>query len=100
MAGESKPMQGNVTQEQSNAIVQAGLRYISRYVVALITETDLPTSVSKEETLKRMRPASGIIVRADTDSYGILTAAHVLKREGNTKDLAGITVCAAAIVNG
>ena len=100
MAGECKPMQGGVTQEQTSAIVQAGLRYISKRAVALITETDFSTSVSKEETLKRMRPASGMIVRADTDSYGILTAAHVLKREGNTKDLAGITVCAAAIVNG
>ena len=100
MAGESKPMLGGVTQEQSKAIVQVGLRYISQHAVALITKTDLSTSVSKEETLKKMRPASGIIVRAETDSYGILTAAHVMKRGGNTKDLAGITVCAAAIVNG
>ena len=100
LVGDCKPMQGGVTQEQGNAIVQAGLKYVSKRAVALITETDLSTSVSKEETLKKMRLASGIIVRADADSYGILTAAHNLKREGNTKHLAGITVCAAEIESG
>lgn len=44
--------------------------------------------------LKNLNPGSGVLVQVHDRLHGVLTAAHVLRRSGNTRDATEITVIA------
>ena len=55
------------------------------------------TTTGKEhgsKPLENMRPASGVIVQIREQMYGILTAAHVLRRGDNSRESAEVTLLA------
>ena len=77
-------------EDASNAVLQKAQGWVSSFTVAIGTTGKVTSEIAPQE----MNPGSGVIVRVRANLYGILTAAHVLNRHGNTKDTAGVTVVA------
>lgn len=64
---------------------------VSSFTMFLFSEADFGGS----DPLGRMRPASGVLVRVN-GMHGILTAAHVLRRDNNTPQSVEVTVSGVA----
>jgi len=77
-------------QDTANAVLAKAQDRVSSHSVIIATTGEVGT----DKTPKDMRPASGVIVKLRSRMYGILTAAHVLRRGDNRSDLAGVTVLA------
>ena len=76
----------------SNKVLESAQVHVSSFSVII-------TTMGKEhgrKPLENMRPASGVIVQIRDQMYGILTAAHVLRRSKNTRDRAEVTLLASS----
>ena len=76
---------GEETATQAMAVAQ---EWVSRFTVVIGT-----TGSAKDSTnVTDLAPGSGVLVQLNRDTYGVLTAAHVLRRGDNTKSIASVTV--------
>ena len=81
---------GAYGEDASNAVLQKAQEWVSSFTVAIGTTGKVTSEIAPQD----MNPGSGVIVRIRGNTHGILTAAHVLNRPGNTKETAGVTVVA------
>ena len=79
---------GDYGNEVANDVMEAGQKWVSSFTVVIGTAG----GASNGRVVRDLVPATGVLVRLKGDMYGILTAAHVLKRGDNTRVRAGVTV--------
>ena len=65
-------------------------QWVTRFTVVIGTTG----MVRNSKQAKDITPGSGVVVRLDANTFGVLTAAHVLRRSDNTKDNVAVTVLA------
>lgn len=76
---------GEETAAQVMAVAQ---EWVSRFTVVIAT-----TGLAKDSTnVEELAPGSGVLVQLNHNTYGVLTAAHVLGRGDNSKSVGGVTV--------
>ena len=82
------PHLGDYGEETAAEVMAVAQEWVSRFTVVIVT-----TGSAKDSTnVTNMAPGSGALVQLNHDTYGVLTAAHVLRRGNNTKSVASVTV--------
>ena len=71
-------------------VIGKAQEWASRFTVVIGTTGTVKNSIQAKD----ITPGSGVIIQLDSNKYGVLTAGHVLKRDDNTRDNAGVTVLA------
>ena len=74
--------------ETAAAVMSTAQEWVSSFTVVIVTSG---TSRNSKQT-RDMTPGTGVTVRLNGNMFGVLTAAHVLRRGDNTKDKASVTV--------
>ena len=81
---------GDYGPELAAEVMATAQEWVSRFTVVLGT-----AGMAKEvKDIRDITPGSGVLVQFNRHMYGVLTAGHVLRRSGNTKDGASITIFA------
>lgn len=71
-------------------VMSVAQKWISRFTVVICT-----TGTTQNSKLARdITPGSGVVVQLGNNTFGVLTAGHVLKRGDNTNDNVSVTVLA------
>ncbi len=71
-------------------VMTTAQEWVSRYTVVLGN-----AGLAEESTdVQNIRPGSGVLVKLNSHTYGVLTAGHVLRRGENTKFSASVTIYA------
>lgn len=81
---------GAYGEEFAASVLQQAQDRVSSHSVIIGATGKVETGVSPKE----MTPGTGVVVKIRGNSYGVLTAGHVLKRPGSTKEEAGVTIVA------
>lgn len=77
-------------QETAARVLDEAQEWVSRFTVVIGT----PGLAKSATRVHDIAPGSGVIVRLDNDTYGVLTAGHVLKRGANTRDSVSLALLA------
>ena len=81
---------GDYGEETAAKIMATAQEWVSRFTVVIGT-----TGTAKDSTdVRGLTPGSGVLVQLKDEIYGVLTAAHVLRRGDNTEDGASVTILA------
>ena len=81
---------GDYGKETAAEIMAMAQEWVSRFTVVIGT-----TGMAKDSTdVRAITPGLGVLVQLNNETYGILTAGHVLRRGDNTKDSTSVTVLA------
>ena len=84
----ANPHLGDYGEKTAAAVMAVAQEWVSRFTVVIVT-----TGSAKDNTnVTDMAPGSGVLVQLDRDVFGVLTAAHVLRRGDNTKSFASVTL--------
>ena len=72
---------GAYGEETAARVMEMAQEWVSRFTVVIATARTAANTKSATD----IAPGSGVVVRLDGDVYGVLTAAHVLRRGDNTE---------------
>ena len=75
-------------EKTAGEVMATAQEWVSRFTVVIGTTG----MVENSKETRDIMPGSGVLVRLNGDMYGVLTAAHVLRRGENTPDNAGVTL--------
>lgn len=78
----------DVGQEIAAEVMEAAREWVAQFTVTIGT-TGMAQN-SKEA--KDLAPGSGVVIRQHGNTYGVLTAGHVLRRDGNTSNHTQVTL--------
>ena len=79
---------GAYGEETATRVLDMAQEWVSRFTVVIATARTAGNTKSAAD----IAPGSGVVVRLDGDVYGVLTAAHVLRRGDNTSDAAQVAL--------
>ncbi len=81
---------GAYGEETAAKVLSKAQEWVSRFTVVIGTTGSAKTN----ERARDVVPGSGVIVRLDDNRYGVLTAAHVLRRSANTTNSVTVVLLA------
>ena len=81
---------GDYGKETAAEVMEKAQEWVARFTVVIGTKG----TVRNSKQARDINPGSGVLVQLDGNTYGVLTAGHVLRRGDNRKDAAGVTVLA------
>ena len=79
---------GDYGEETAAEVLAAAQEWVSRCTVVIGTAGLANVSTD----LTDLAPGSGVLIQLNDDAYGVLTAAHVLRRGDNTKSVGSVTL--------
>ena len=79
---------GDYGPEITAEVMKAAQEWVVQFTVAIGTSG----MVQRSNQVKNLAPSSGVVIRQHGNTYGVLTAGHVLKRGDNTSDSAQVTL--------
>ena len=78
-------------EETAAKVLDKAQEWIARFTVVIATAG----SANSAQRAQDIQPGSGVVVKLNSSGYGVLTAAHVLKRGGaNTKNSVAVALLA------
>ena len=79
---------GDFGPETAADVMEAAREWAAQFTVVIGTSGMLRNSKQAKDIV----PGSGVVIRQNGNAYGVLTAAHVLRRGDNTSDSARVTL--------
>ena len=82
---------GDYGEETAAKVTEMAQEWAARFTVVIGA-----TGIARNSThVQDLNPGSGVVVRLNSNTYGVLTAGHVLRRGDNSSDNAGVSLLTA-----